>query len=201
MSPIQLNVFALSNSHSLFISLTSPLILSQDHLNKILFHAHVNSKSTHCFVNSKFVDTHHLKTSATPPVALHLFNSSSNSTISEIANLLIIFSTSGCINLDFYITPLNSSCSLVLEYNWLTQHNLLIDWVRRELIDKGDNGGGMGEDDVYIGNGEEVVLALLSDSYSELDTISVSASRPSFCPILHHLLTTFNLRKKYMILV
>ena len=32
-------------------------------------------------------------------------------------------------NLDFYITPLDSSCSLVLEYNWLTQHNPLIDWV------------------------------------------------------------------------
>ena len=69
------------------------------------------------------------------------------------------------------------------------------------MIDKGDNGGGMGEDDIYIGNREEVVLASLSDSYSELDTISVSASRPSFCSILHHLLTTFNLRKKYMILV
>jgi len=201
MSPIQLNVSALSNPHSLFISLTSPLILSQDYLNKIPFHALVNSKSTHCFVDSKFVDTHHLKTSATPLVALHLFNSSSNSTISKIANLPIIFSTSSCINLDFYITSLNSSCSLVLEYNWLAQHNLLIDWVRRELIGEGDNGGGVGEDDVYISNGEEVVLVLLSDSYSELDTISVNASRLSSCPILHHLLTTFNLRKEYMILV
>ena len=119
MSLIRLNVSTLSDPHSLFISLTSPLILGQDHLNKILFRALIDSGSTHCFVDSKFVDTHHLKTSATPPVALYLFDSSLNSTISEITNLPIIFSTSDCINLDFYVTPLDSSYSLVLGYNWL----------------------------------------------------------------------------------
>jgi len=75
------------------------------------------------------VDTHYLKTFATPPVALCLFDGLSNSTISKIANLPIIFSTGDCMNLDFYITLLDSSCSLVLEYNWLTRHNPLIDWV------------------------------------------------------------------------
>ena len=86
ISPIWLNTSALSDLYSLFVSLTSPLILGQDHLNKIPFQTLIDFRSTYCFVNSKFVDTHHLKTFATLPVALCLFDSSLNSTISEIAN-------------------------------------------------------------------------------------------------------------------
>ena len=65
------------------------------------------------------MDTHHLKTSATPPVALHLFDGSSNSIISKITNLPIIFSTSDCMNLDFYVTLLNSSWTFLCNHRTL----------------------------------------------------------------------------------
>ena len=54
-----------------------------------------------------------------------------------------------------------------------------------------DNGGSdIGRDDIYKDNEEKLVLASLSDLYLELEAISVSASRPSSCPILHYLLIT-----------
>jgi len=53
-----------------------------------------------------------------------------------------------------------------------------------------DSGGGVGGEDMYRSNGEELVLVLLSDSYLELEVILVSASGTFSCPTLHCLLTT-----------
>jgi len=61
--------------------------------------------------------------------------------------------------------------------------------IKSESIGKGKSGGGIGGEDVYNGNREKPVLALLLDSYSKLKAISVSVSRPS-CSTSYYLLTT-----------
>ena len=56
-----------------------------------------------------------------------------------------------------------------------------------------DGGGGVSRNNMYKGNGEELVLASLSNSYLELEAIFISASGLSSCPTLYYLLTVTNL--------
>jgi len=126
---MHLNVSALSDPNSFCIPLISPLVCVLDHLQPIPIQTLVDSGSTHCFLDSAFAHGYFLPTTSTPPVELRLFDGTSNNIISEVVSLPVKFPSGECMTLDFYVTPLDSCCLLVLGHSWLTHYNPLINRV------------------------------------------------------------------------
>ena len=66
-------------------------------------------------------------------ILLRMFDGSTTSTVNRTCHIPITFSTSESHALELFVTKLDEEYSVVLGYNWLTQHNPSIDWVEMKI--------------------------------------------------------------------
>ena len=93
----------------------------------------VDSGSSGCFVDASFVYKHKIPVREIALFSLLLLNGTVNNFIYQVVSLPIQFPYGISLSLKLFVTSLDSSYVLVLDYNWLFQYSPIIDWKSKIL--------------------------------------------------------------------
>src|SRR5260370_9386628 len=94
----------------------------------------LDSRSFHSFVHEACVTVNKLSfLYLLKAILLRMFDRSSMLAVEKKVCMPITFSTGEKHELDFFMMNLDEESSVVLGYNWLTQHNLIINWMETKI--------------------------------------------------------------------
>jgi hypothetical protein len=98
------------------------------HFPNLSFPCMIDCGSSHCFIDSHYAKVNHFPIVSVPRMRLHLIDRSSPSYIMRATNISVWFPCGTTHQVRFLITKLDTKFPAVLGLDWLTLHNLLINW-------------------------------------------------------------------------
>jgi hypothetical protein len=98
------------------------------HFPNLSFSCMIDCGSSHCFIDSHYAKVNHLPIVSVPRMRLRLIDRSSLSYIMRTTDISVWFLCGTTHQVRFLITKLDTKFLAVLRLDWLTLHNLLINW-------------------------------------------------------------------------
>jgi hypothetical protein len=98
------------------------------HFPNLSFSCMIDCGSSHCFIDSHYAKVNHFPIVSIPHMRLRLIDRSSPSYITCATDISVRFPCRTIHQVRFLITKLDTKFPAVLRLDWLTLHNLLINW-------------------------------------------------------------------------
>jgi hypothetical protein len=98
------------------------------HFPNFSFSCMIDCGSSHCFIDSHYAKVNHFLIVSVPHMRLRLIDGSSPSYITHATDISVWFPCGTTHQVRFLITKLDTEFPAVLRLDWLTLHNLLINW-------------------------------------------------------------------------